>query len=81
MNHEFVGTEHRPISGFIEAMWETLVALAIAAAICVGMISLSVHLNEAQIARASAADTAQAAAATIPSGPAKDALRNSIDIE
>jgi hypothetical protein len=75
MNHEFVGAEHRPtLSGrFIEALCETLVALAIAAAICVGVISLSVHLNETQIARASAADTAQAPAATMPSGSAKDA--------
>ena len=46
--------------GFIEAMWETLIARAIAAAICVGMISLSVHLNETRIARASAVGTAQA---------------------
>jgi Tfp pilus assembly protein PilV len=75
MNHEFVRTEHRLTmsAGFIEAMCETLVALAIAAAICVGVISLSVHLNETQIARASAANTVQAAATTMPSGPAKDA--------
>jgi hypothetical protein len=70
MKHLFVGTEP---GDFIEAMWETLIALAIAAAIGVGMVSLSVHLNEAQIARASAGDTAQAAAATMPSGPAKTA--------
>jgi hypothetical protein len=75
MNHEFVGTEHWPtMSGaFIEAMCETLVTLAIAAAICVGTISLSVRLNETQIARASVADTAQAAATSMVSGPAKDA--------
>jgi hypothetical protein len=36
-------------SGFIEAMWETLIALAIAAAISIGLISLSAHLNEAKI--------------------------------
>jgi Na+-translocating ferredoxin:NAD+ oxidoreductase RnfG subunit len=70
MKHLFVGTEP---GDFIEAMWETLIALAIAAAICVGMISLSVHLNEAQIARASATSTAKAAAATMPPGAAKDA--------
>jgi hypothetical protein len=29
----------------IEAIWETLIALAIAAVICVGMISLLVHLQ------------------------------------
>jgi hypothetical protein len=74
MNDEFVGTEHRStmFGGFIDALCETLVALAIAAAICVGTISLSVHLNETQIARA-AADTAQTAAATALSGPAKHA--------
>jgi hypothetical protein len=79
MNHEFVGAEHRPtLSGsFVEALCETLVALAIAAAICVGVTSLSVHLNETQIARASAADMAQAAAATTPSGPAKTAASQS----
>ena len=49
--------------GFIEAMCETLVALAIAAAICIGVISLSAHVNEARSARASAAGTLQEAAA------------------
>jgi hypothetical protein len=75
MNHESVGTEHWQTmsGGLIEAMWETLVALAIAVAMCAGTISLSVHLNETQISRASAADAAQAAATTLPSGPAKDA--------
>jgi hypothetical protein len=34
--------------GLIEAVWETLVALAVAAAICAGIISLSAHLNEAR---------------------------------
>jgi uncharacterized membrane protein YccF (DUF307 family) len=58
---------------FIEGMWEMLIALAIAAAICVCIISLSVHLNEARIARASAVETAQAAGATFRSGPAKAA--------
>lgn len=70
MKHLFVGTEP---GDFIEAMCETLVALAIAAAICVGVISLSVHLNETKIARASAANTVRAAATTMPSGSAKDA--------
>lgn len=67
-----VGNEHGwPMSGgLIEAMFETLFGLAIAAAICVGVISLSVHLNEARTARGPAADMAQAAAATGPSGVA-----------
>jgi hypothetical protein len=66
MNHEFVETDHCPTmsGGLIESTLETLVALAIAVTICVGTISLSVHLNETQITRASAADTAQAAAMT-----------------
>lgn len=68
MKHLFVGTEP---GDFIEAMWETLIALAVAAAICVGMISLSVHLNETRIA--SAVGTAQAAAGTLPSNAAKTA--------
>jgi len=72
MNHLSVGNEDGPTmsDGFIEAMLETLVALAVAGAICVGLISLSVHLNEARIARGLAAGTAQAAAATVPSGVA-----------
>jgi hypothetical protein len=70
MKHLFVGTK---LGDFIEAMCETLVALAIAAAICAGVISLLVHLNETEIARVSAANTVQAAATTMPSGPAKDA--------
>jgi hypothetical protein len=37
--------------GFIEAMWETLIALTIAAAICVGLISLSAHLDKAKTLR------------------------------
>jgi hypothetical protein len=75
MNH-LSGTEHRPTMlsvGFIEELSETLVALAIAAAICVGVMSLAVHLNETQIARTSAANTAQAAAPSLPPIAAKDA--------
>jgi hypothetical protein len=49
--------------GLIEAMWETLVALAVAAAICIGITSLSACLNEARTTRASA-DTAHAAGIT-----------------
>jgi uncharacterized membrane protein YccF (DUF307 family) len=58
---------------FYRADWETLIALAIAAATCVGMISLSVHLNKTRIARASAVGTAQAAVGTMPSNTAKTA--------
>ena len=37
--------------GFIEAMWETLIAVATAVAICVSLISLSAHLNEVKTVR------------------------------
>jgi hypothetical protein len=69
----FAGNEHaRTMSGgFMEEMFETLFALAITAAICIGVISLSVHLNEARIARGPAAGTTQAAATTEPSGVAR----------
>jgi hypothetical protein len=75
MKHLFIKIEHEPkMSGdFIGGMWETLIALAIAAAICAGMISLSVHLNETRIARASTVETAQAGAAILRSSPAKAA--------
>jgi hypothetical protein len=71
MKHLFAKSEHesKMFADFIEGMLETLMAVAIAAAICIGMISLSVHLNETRIARASAVDTAQAAAETLRSGP------------
>jgi hypothetical protein len=42
----------RPSDAFLEAMLETLIALAIAAAICVSVISLSAHLNDARTVRA-----------------------------
>jgi hypothetical protein len=37
--------------GFIEAMWEMLIALGTAVAICIGVISLAAHVSEAQKAR------------------------------
>jgi hypothetical protein len=75
MNHLFIRTGHRPIlsDGFIEVLCETLVTLAIAAAICVGVVNLAVHLNETLIARTSAANTAQTAATIVPPVAAKDA--------
>jgi hypothetical protein len=39
---------------FIEAMWETLIALGTAVAICIGIISLAAHLNETQQVRQAA---------------------------
>jgi uncharacterized membrane protein YccF (DUF307 family) len=73
MKHLFINGGPKMPADFIEGMWEMLIALAIAAAICVSMINLSVHLNETRIARASAVETTQAAAATLRSGPAKAA--------
>jgi hypothetical protein len=35
----------------VETWWETLIALATAAGICVSLISLAGHLNEARAAR------------------------------
>jgi hypothetical protein len=32
--------------GFVEALWETMIALATAAGICVSVISLAAHLKE-----------------------------------
>ena len=37
--------------GFVEALWETLIALATAAGICVSVISLAAHLNEMHAVR------------------------------
>jgi hypothetical protein len=37
--------------GFIQAMWETLIAMIMAGAICISLISLSGHLNKAKTLR------------------------------
>jgi hypothetical protein len=37
--------------GFVEALWETIIALATAAGICVSIISLAAHLNEMHAVR------------------------------
>jgi hypothetical protein len=37
--------------GFVEALWETMIALAMAAGICVGVVSLAAYLNETQAVR------------------------------
>jgi hypothetical protein len=38
-------------AGMIEAIWETVFALATVTAICVGVVRLAGHLNDAQVAR------------------------------
>jgi hypothetical protein len=48
--------------GFAEALWETIIALATAAGICVSLISLAAHLNETRAVR-SAGEAAVAASA------------------
>jgi hypothetical protein len=40
-----------PSSAFVEAMWETLIALAITAAISISLISLSAHLDKVKTLR------------------------------
>jgi hypothetical protein len=37
--------------GFVETLWETAIALATAAGICVSTISLAAHLNETRAMR------------------------------
>ncbi len=75
MKHPHIEIDSRPeVSGrFIEAISETAVALAIVVAICVGLISLSVHLNEVRKARAPAVE----AAVVIPSSSAGASTRHS----
>jgi len=59
--------------GFVEAMWETLITLATAVAICISVISLSAHLNETRAIRGAAIQSSavrHAADARLPSGGA-----------
>jgi hypothetical protein len=51
MKRRFTGSDETPnilSDGFIEAMWDMLIALGMAAAICIGVISLSAHLSATQ---------------------------------
>jgi hypothetical protein len=50
--------------GFVEALLETMVALATAAGICVSVISLAAHLNETRALR-SAGDASVSASASM----------------
>ncbi len=69
MKDTFAGTGRGPrvSSVFIEAICETLVAVTIAAAVCISVVSLSTHLNEARAVRAS---TAESAAVAMPADAA-----------
>ncbi len=50
--------------GFVEALWETLIALTTAAGICVTVISLAAHLNETRAARSEGGPSNAAGAPT-----------------
>ena len=54
--------------GFVETLWETLIALATTAGICVSVISLAGHLNEARAARSGASSAAASAPTTRVTG-------------
>jgi hypothetical protein len=66
MKRQLNGFDETPIvsSGFIEALWETLIALGIAAAVCIGVVSLSAHLNATQRLRGTAEYSTKATGAT-----------------
>jgi len=49
---------------FVEAMWETVIALATAAGICVSVISLAAHLNETRAVRLAGEPSVAAGAPT-----------------
>ena len=50
--------------GFVEALWETMIALATAAGICVSVISLAAHLNETRATRSAGEASVAASAPT-----------------
>ena len=50
--------------GFVEALWETMIALATAAGICVSVISLAAHLNETRAVRSAGEPSVAASAQT-----------------
>ena len=62
-------TPHIVSNGFIEAMWEMLIALGTAAAICIGVISLAAHLNETQKVRGIAENSTRAEGSREPAPP------------
>jgi hypothetical protein len=50
---------------FMEAIWETFIALAITAAISISLISLSAHLNQAKVLRDAASATVRVGAVSV----------------
>lgn len=62
MNYQFENYRTLFSSIFSETLWETLVMLGVAAAICISLIGLSAHLNAARaLPPAVGHSTAQAA--------------------
>lgn len=50
--------------GFVEALWETVIALATAAGICVSVLSLTSHLNETRAVRSAVGPSVATTAST-----------------
>jgi hypothetical protein len=48
MNYQFKNCSTLFSGAFSETLWETLVTLGVAAAICMSLIGLSVHLSQAR---------------------------------
>ena len=62
MNYQFENRSTLFSGAFGETLWETLVMLGVAAAICISLIGLSAHLNAARaLPPAVGHSTAQAA--------------------
>jgi hypothetical protein len=60
--------------GFVEALWETLIALATAAGICVSVISLAAHLNEMHAVRSAGEPSVAPSAPTASMAPSTSNL-------
>jgi hypothetical protein len=48
MNYRFENRSTLLSGAFSETLWETLITLGVAAAICISLIGLSAHLNAAK---------------------------------
>jgi hypothetical protein len=82
MQRQFTGADEPSniiSDGFVEVMWETLIALATVAAICISVISLAAHLNDARTIRDGAENGTHArhtADTRLPSGIAGLGVRD-----
>jgi hypothetical protein len=68
MQRQLEPNVEEPRDGLIEAIWETVIALAMVVAISVSVISLAAHLNEARTA-IEATQAAPTRAAAHPGSP------------